>query len=114
MPAASQCHTSTLAPPSGAQALVSCETRNVNASSAPCRTEPSEGSERMSERFNFSSTKYGPSVSAGRATQAGIMPLPLVAVEAPVVAVACLVDVEEEPGAQAAIATAAPAPASAS
>src|SRR5690348_17246939 len=33
--------------------------------------EPSEGSERMSERLSRSSTKYGPSVCSGVTTQAG-------------------------------------------
>src|SRR5688572_7495962 len=37
----------------------------------PSRTEPSVGSERMSERLRRSSTRYGPSVCWGVMTQAG-------------------------------------------
>src|SRR5215207_5191395 len=35
----------------------------------PSFTEPSEGSERISERLICSSTKYGPIVNSGRTTQ---------------------------------------------
>src|SRR5438128_6766745 len=38
----------------------------------PGLTELSEGSERISERLSFSSTKYGPSVSAGLTMHAGV------------------------------------------
>src|SRR5206468_3089667 len=42
------------------------------ASAMPGFTAPVVGSERMSERFSFSSTKYGPSVSAGRTMHDGV------------------------------------------
>src|SRR5438094_3936592 len=72
MPSASQCQTSTVAFASAVQALpVTFETRNVSASVAPGFTAFVVGSERMSERFSFSSTKYGPSVRAGRPTHDG-------------------------------------------
>src|SRR6266542_867437 len=63
---------STVAPASGVQPLLpTCETRNVSCSGVPSFTAPLVGSERMSERLSFSSTKYGPSVSAGLTTHAG-------------------------------------------
>ncbi len=68
-PAASQCQTSTTAPGSGVQApAASRETRSVIRRGAPGRRVPSAGSERMSERSSLTSTKYGPSVRAGRTT----------------------------------------------
>src|SRR6185369_13943817 len=71
-PSASQCHTSTTTPGSGAQASPrSAETLNASWSTAPGRTSPLAGSERMSDRTRRSSTKYGPSVCSGRTTQAG-------------------------------------------
>src|SRR6266850_265637 len=57
-------------------------TLKVSASARPGFSAPVVGSERMSERFSFSSTKYGPSVSAGRTMQDGV------ATAAPVVAAA--------------------------
>src|SRR5213083_2485267 len=72
MPSASQCQTSTIAPSSAVQPpLLISETLKISWSGMPSFTEPSVGSDRMSERLSFSSTKYGPSVSAGRTIQAG-------------------------------------------
>src|SRR5262245_13907678 len=42
--------------------------RSVSSRGVPGLREPSDGSTRMSERLSTSSTKYGPSVCAGRAT----------------------------------------------
>ena len=76
----------------------------------------------MSDRRSFSSTKYGPSVSAGRTTQAGSEDAatiaPAVAVAGPVAALelapavaAVALDGAEPPGVQAArMAAALPAP----
>ena len=65
MPDESQCHTSRYAPVSGVQALLANRvTLNVSESGTPVEMTPVVGSERMSERLSFSSTKYGPSVSA--------------------------------------------------
>jgi hypothetical protein len=47
------------------------ETVSVRANGVPGFTCPSAGSERMSDRFKRSSTKYGPSVCSGRATHKG-------------------------------------------
>ena len=52
------------------------DTANVSASVAPGLIEPSLGSDRMSERFNRSSTKYGPSVISGRTTHDASPPPP--------------------------------------
>src|SRR5581483_1380787 len=72
MLSASQCQTSTCAPARGTQPLLLIwETRTVRFNGAPSLTVPSDGSERMSERLSFSSTKYGPSVSSGRTMQEG-------------------------------------------
>src|SRR5881396_2229323 len=72
MPSASQCHTSTCAPWSAVHAEdVTRATLNVSTSAIPGLTAPVEGSTRMSERSSFSSTKYGPSVSAGRTMHEG-------------------------------------------
>ena len=49
------------------------ETWNVKRNGTPGFTEPSEGSERMSERLSFSLIKYGPSVCSGRTTQEGMV-----------------------------------------
>src|SRR6266568_7834135 len=82
-PSASQCHTSTVAFASAAHALpLTFDTRNVRPSMAPGFTAFVVGSERMSERFSFSSTKYGPSVSAGRTTHGGRTVAPAVLVAA--------------------------------
>ena len=71
-PAASQCHTSTVAPASGVQpALPTAETRRVSASGTPSFTDLSVGSDRMSERFRRTSVKNGPSICSGVTTQAG-------------------------------------------
>src|SRR5262245_12631602 len=72
-PSASHCQTSTIALLSGLQeAPVMRETWNAKRKGTPGFTEPSEGSERMSERLSFSSIKYGPSVCSGRTTQESI------------------------------------------
>jgi len=47
-------------------------TVRVNVRAVPGRTDPSLGSTVMSERLRRSSTKYGPSVSAGVTTHAGV------------------------------------------
>src|SRR5438105_5484980 len=61
---------STKAPDSGVQALPLTRLRlNFSLSGTPAFTAPVAESDRMSERFNFSSTKYGPSVSDGFTTQ---------------------------------------------
>src|SRR6266851_3894449 len=71
-PSASQCHTSTCAPWSATQLPEETrETLNVRARTSPGFTTFVVGSLRMSERFSFSSTKYGPSVRAGRTTHDG-------------------------------------------
>jgi hypothetical protein len=49
--------------------LATRETLNVRESGMPADTAPLDGSVLMSERFNFSSTKNGPSVSAAVRTQ---------------------------------------------
>src|SRR4051794_9436751 len=73
MPVALQCQTSTSAPASGVHAEpCTCETAKLSANATPGWTEPSPGSEVMSERWSISSTKYGPSVSAGRTTHDGM------------------------------------------
>src|SRR5262249_17388782 len=80
---ASHCQTSTMALLSGLQeAPVMRETWNVKRKGRPGFTEPSEGSERMSERLSFSSIKYGPSVCSGRTTQEGMAAASAVAKEA--------------------------------
>ena len=58
---------STSAPTSGVQPTSDeiCESFMRIVSGTPGRTTPVLGSERMSERFSRSSTKYGPSVRAG-------------------------------------------------
>src|SRR5262249_34027372 len=48
------------------------ETLNVRTSGSPERSAPVVGSLRMSDRFSFSSLKYGPSVSAGRTTHEAV------------------------------------------
>src|SRR5438876_5096708 len=48
------------------------ETVNAMVSGTPGRADPSVGSKVMSERLSRSSTKYGPSVSVGVTTQAGV------------------------------------------
>src|SRR3990170_1129285 len=88
-PWASQCHTSTAAPARGVHpSLETFETRKTTSSGSPSATDPSDGSERMSDRMSISSTKYGPSVSSGRTTHAGVRmtvvnPASEVAVEPP-------------------------------
>jgi hypothetical protein len=63
---------STVAPLSAAHELpLTRETRNVRVRGAPALTVPFVGSDRMSLRFSFSSTKYGPSVTAGRTMHDG-------------------------------------------
>jgi hypothetical protein len=63
---------STVAPLSAAHELpLTRDTRNVSVRGAPVLTVPFVGSERMSLRFSFSSTKYGPSVTAGRTMHDG-------------------------------------------
>src|SRR5256885_2172779 len=57
---------STNAPASALQAPPAiCETRTFSVRGTPALTTPVEGSTRMSDRFNRSSTKYGPSVNWG-------------------------------------------------
>src|SRR5437879_7390272 len=81
---------STVAPPSDAhdvavgELAVTRQTVMARFSRGPGRTLPSEASVRMSARFSFSSTKYGPSVSAGRTTHEGTPGVP--ATGAPVTA----------------------------
>ncbi|MNC85358.1 hypothetical protein D3C83_09510 [compost metagenome] len=71
-PAASQCHTSTIAPASATQpALPMDETRRLRFRSAPSLTDLSAGSERMSERLRRTSVKNGPSVCSGVTMQDG-------------------------------------------
>ena len=63
---------STCAPVNGWQPpVLSRETSSVRVNGVPGLTRPSVGSERMSDRFKRSSTKYGPSVCSGRTTQEG-------------------------------------------
>jgi hypothetical protein len=47
--------------------------RNTISSGTPSFTDPSEGSDLISERNSLSSTKYGPSVNSGRTTHEGIV-----------------------------------------
>src|SRR3981081_4959082 len=76
---------STVAPLSAAHELpLTRDTRNVSVRGAPGLTVPFVGSERISLRFSFSSTKYGPSVTAGRTMHDGSV----VAADAAVVAAA--------------------------
>ena len=64
-----------MAPASGWQPLpFACETRRVSWSGAPSFTEPSEGSDRISARLSWSSTKYGPSVCSGLTIHVGNVP----------------------------------------
>jgi hypothetical protein len=93
------------------------DTAKVSARGRPCFTVPLPGSERMSLRWSFSSTKYGPSVSAGLTMHEGTPATPdadaaVVADALPAAAVAADVPtVLEEPdplGAQAARNAAAP------
>src|SRR5438477_9944120 len=71
-PSASHCQMSTVAPASAVHALlVSDDTLMASVSGAPSFIAPFEGSLRTSARLIFSSTKYGPSVSAGRTMHAG-------------------------------------------
>src|SRR5439155_20361721 len=77
-PAASQCQTSTCAFANAVQPEdATRETLNVSASWMPGFTAPVDGSVRMSVRLSFSSTKYGPSVSAGRTMHDGAATVPL-------------------------------------
>src|SRR5882724_11009753 len=70
MPPTSQCQISIFAPASGTQEPLSLTRLILRLSRMPGRTEPSLGSVRISERFRFSSTQYGPSVCApARLTQ---------------------------------------------
>ena len=72
-PSASQCHTSTVAPARPLHApLLAREMLSASVSAAPGFTDPSVGSLRISDRESFSSTKYGPSVSAGTTMQFGV------------------------------------------
>src|SRR6266542_953399 len=83
---------STCAPASGTQsAPLIWETRIVNCSGTPSDTLPVPGSERTSDRLSISSTKYGPSVSAGRTTQLGKVATPLAGVMVGTATVAALV-----------------------
>src|SRR5437667_11455152 len=60
------------APVNGVQASASTrDTLNASASGAPLEMTPLDGSVRMSDRFSFSSTKYGPSVRAAVRTHVG-------------------------------------------
>jgi hypothetical protein len=60
----------------------------VRVSLVPATTEPSAVSIRMSERFRPSSTKYGPSVISGFATQSTALPVAPLLVPAAAAAVA--------------------------
>src|SRR5690348_12876102 len=83
MPEASQCQTSTVAPAMGAWLPPAWPMLKTSASGVPGRTELSEGSLRMSERLSFSSTKYGPSVSSGRAMRTPLLEFDAAADDAP-------------------------------
>src|SRR5688572_28166412 len=71
-PAASHCHTSTIAPLRGAHPpFAICCTLKLSASGSPELLAPVLGSTRISARSSCLSRKYGPTVSSGFATQRG-------------------------------------------
>src|ERR1041385_6427808 len=99
MPAASQCHTSICAPASEVHAPPETfDTLNVSTNGVPGFDS------RMSLRFSFSSTKYGPSVIAGRTMHDGsvtVVPPDAAAVET-LVATGVALGLRTPDGAQAA------------
>src|SRR5215470_9118554 len=91
---ASACHTSTCAPARGVHALpLTVYTPSWRSRGRPANTAALVVSEVRSERLSSSSTKYGPSVSAGVTTQERVAGVAVAVGEPLAVGVAALVGV---------------------